>query len=254
MKTAALRALLLTGALLLLGSGVAAAQTQDFMFHWSPSPVIDGDGIVRLQVSRGAAGAVRLVATARPLGDDPREWTAICAARRHDGDVKARLQQAVDFTVRCQNSEGGWRYLPFDMFSDISVTVCQIMALRASRNVGIRVPRENIDRAVAYVLRSAVVEDIASTHGAHRGVGEGVDESLDPVGRGVGVDLGDGDPIGERLQHVRHTGDHHFVVVQWRPVGVFTIPGYANVQAQLQSLVADVLGRRRPEVADWGTD
>jgi hypothetical protein len=46
-KTAALRALLLTGALLLLGSGVAAAQTQDFMFHWSPSPVIDGDGIVR---------------------------------------------------------------------------------------------------------------------------------------------------------------------------------------------------------------
>ncbi len=47
----------------------------------------DGDGIVRLQASRDAAGRVRLVATARPLGDDPREWTAICAAQRHDGVV-----------------------------------------------------------------------------------------------------------------------------------------------------------------------
>ena len=73
-------------------------------------------------------------------------------------DVRARLQRVMDFTVRCQNSQGGWRYLPFDMFSDISVTVCQIMALRAARNVGIRVPQENIDRAVSYVLKSAVTD------------------------------------------------------------------------------------------------
>jgi 4-amino-4-deoxychorismate lyase len=68
-----------------------------------------GDGIVRLQVSRDAAGAVRLVATARPLGDDPREWTAICAARRHDGVVvpggpkltnRPALDQAADEAER----------------------------------------------------------------------------------------------------------------------------------------------------------
>ena len=47
----------------------------------------DGDGIVRLEACRDAAGGDRLVATARPLGDDPREWTAICAAQRHDGGV-----------------------------------------------------------------------------------------------------------------------------------------------------------------------
>jgi len=46
-----------------------------------------GNGVVRLQASRDAAGRVRLVATARALGDDPREWTAICAAQRHDGGV-----------------------------------------------------------------------------------------------------------------------------------------------------------------------
>jgi hypothetical protein len=46
-KTAALRVLLLTCAVLTLVAGVATAQTQDFQFHWSPSPLIDGDGIVR---------------------------------------------------------------------------------------------------------------------------------------------------------------------------------------------------------------
>jgi branched-subunit amino acid aminotransferase/4-amino-4-deoxychorismate lyase len=46
-----------------------------------------GDGVVRLQASHDAAGRIRLVATARALGDDPREWTAIRAAQRHDGGV-----------------------------------------------------------------------------------------------------------------------------------------------------------------------
>jgi Prenyltransferase and squalene oxidase repeat len=81
-------------------------------------------------------------------------------------DVRPRLQRAVDFTVRCQNSQGGWRYLPFDMYSDMSVTVCQIMALRAARNKGIRVPQENIDRAIAYVLRSAIIRSRGRDNGA----------------------------------------------------------------------------------------
>jgi hypothetical protein len=37
----------------------------------------------------------------------------------------------------------------------MSITVCQVMALRAARNIGIRVPKESIDRAVNYVLLSA---------------------------------------------------------------------------------------------------
>src|SRR5690606_6767441 len=52
-----------------------------------------------------------------------------------------------------QNDEGGWRYQPDSVEADISVTVCQVMALRAARNCGIAVPKETIDRAVDYVER-----------------------------------------------------------------------------------------------------
>ena len=38
----------------------------------------------------------------------------------------------------------------------MSITVCQIMALRAARNIGIKVPKTTIDRAYDYVIRSAI--------------------------------------------------------------------------------------------------
>ena len=55
--------------------------------------------------------------------------------------------------VNTQNKEGGWRYYPKTNDADISVTVCQVMALRAAHNAGISVPKETIDRAVEYVKR-----------------------------------------------------------------------------------------------------
>jgi squalene cyclase len=73
----------------------------------------------------------------------------------HRKDVQVKLQMAVDLIVKSQNKWGSWRYLPFAPDSDMSITVCQIMALRAARNIGIRVPRSTIDRAIQYVLRSA---------------------------------------------------------------------------------------------------
>ncbi len=71
-------------------------------------------------------------------------------------DVKAQLQKAVDLVVQSQNDKGSWRYLPFAQDSDMSITVCQVMALRAARNGGIRVPRSTIDRAIRYVKGSAI--------------------------------------------------------------------------------------------------
>lgn len=71
-------------------------------------------------------------------------------------DVRSKLQDAVDFIVDCQNELGSWRYEPFAAESDMSITVCQLNALRAARNVGIRVPRSTIDRAADYVARSYV--------------------------------------------------------------------------------------------------
>jgi len=70
------------------------------------------------------------------------------AERVHDA-----LVRAVRLIVQTQNNEGGWRYNPVPYDADISVTICEIMALRSARNAGIEVPKETIDRAVEYVRR-----------------------------------------------------------------------------------------------------
>ena len=77
----------------------------------------------------------------------------------HRSDVRAKLQKAVDFIVDTQNEEGGWRYVPFSPESDMSIVVCQVIALRAARNIGIRVPKTTIDRATRYVVDSAITEE-----------------------------------------------------------------------------------------------
>tara|TARA_R110002072_G_scaffold42064_1_gene117334 strand:+ start:47514 stop:48602 length:1089 start_codon:yes stop_codon:yes gene_type:complete len=75
-----------------------------------------------------------------PGGDNAR------AARLHEALVKA-----VRLIEQTQNEEGGWRYNPVPYDADVSVTICQIMALRSARNAGIEVSSEVIDRAVEYV-------------------------------------------------------------------------------------------------------
>ncbi|MFT5289613.1 MAG: hypothetical protein ACI8QS_000342 [Planctomycetota bacterium] len=89
----------------------------------------------------------------------------------HRKDVHSSLQRAVDFIVETQNSEGGWRYVPFAPESDMSIVVCQVLALRAARNIGIRVPRSTIDNAAQYVVDSAITEP---QRRRSRGYGSGV--------------------------------------------------------------------------------
>lgn len=68
-------------------------------------------------------------------------------------DLREKLRKAVQLIIRTQNDEGGWRYHPVKADADLSVTICQVMALRAARNAGIDVPKSTIDRAIAYVRR-----------------------------------------------------------------------------------------------------
>ncbi len=68
-------------------------------------------------------------------------------------ELRPKLKKAVNLILATQNSEGGWRYYPVLDEADISVTVCQVMALRAARNAGIAVPKEVIDQAVAYLRK-----------------------------------------------------------------------------------------------------
>jgi hypothetical protein len=66
-------------------------------------------------------------------------------------EVRDKLHRAVDLIVRAQNMEGGWRYNPGSLDADLSVTICQIMALRAAKNAGLAVPKKTVDRCVTYV-------------------------------------------------------------------------------------------------------
>jgi len=55
--------------------------------------------------------------------------------------------------IESQNAEGGWRYNPRPFDADISVTVCQMMALRSAKNAG----------AFAKLAKARKVADNAAT-------------------------------------------------------------------------------------------
>ena len=67
--------------------------------------------------------------------------------------VHEALVRAIRLIERTQNEEGGWRYNPVPYDADVSVTICQVMALRSARNAGIEVDKAVIDRAVDYARR-----------------------------------------------------------------------------------------------------
>src|SRR5205807_1763225 len=68
-----------------------------------------------------------------------------------DPELEAKLRKAVDLIVRAQSAAGGWRYTPTPGDQDLSVTVMQIVALRAASNAEIPVPAQVIDKAIRYV-------------------------------------------------------------------------------------------------------
>lgn len=81
-------------------------------------------------------------------------FLAECYGMSPNPELRDKLEKAVKLIVNCQNKDGGWRYFPIKSDADISVTVCQIMALRAARNAGIAVPKETIEHSISYVKRS----------------------------------------------------------------------------------------------------
>lgn len=69
--------------------------------------------------------------------------------------IGEKLRKAVRLTVSCQNERGGWRYQPIkEPRADLSITVCQIMGLRAARDAGIHVPDETRAKCIEYVRKS----------------------------------------------------------------------------------------------------
>ena len=67
--------------------------------------------------------------------------------------ARVKLDKIVKVIVSSQNNEGGWRYRPIAYQADVSVTVLQVVGLRAAKNAGLDVPQATIDRAVDYVKK-----------------------------------------------------------------------------------------------------
>jgi hypothetical protein len=72
----------------------------------------------------------------------------------HRPEIREKLQKAVRLIIDTQNNEGGWRYQPVRRDADLSVTICQINALRAARNAGLFVPKETVENCIRYVRQS----------------------------------------------------------------------------------------------------
>ena len=73
-----------------------------------------------------------------------------------DPEHETKTRNAIDLIVKTQSPNGGWRYQPHPADADLSVTVMQIVALRAANNAEITVPKPTIDKAIDYVKKCAV--------------------------------------------------------------------------------------------------
>jgi hypothetical protein len=68
-----------------------------------------------------------------------------------DPEIEKKLRAAVDLIIKTQSPAGGWRYSPAPVDQDMSVTVMQVVALRAANNAEIPVPAATFEKAVKYV-------------------------------------------------------------------------------------------------------
>lgn len=85
----------------------------------------------------------------------------------HDDKVKSVLERAVQLIVKSQNNQGGWRYEPIPNDADVSVTIMQVMALRAAKNSGLHVPDETMKKAIDYITACYDVRNGSFTYQPH---------------------------------------------------------------------------------------
>ncbi|HMO13969.1 MAG TPA: prenyltransferase/squalene oxidase repeat-containing protein [Pirellulaceae bacterium] len=74
-------------------------------------------------------------------------------------EIEEKLRRAVALTCKSQNGIGGWRYQPSSSDADLSITVCQIMALRAAHDAGITVSDTVRSKCIDYVKKSQNLQD-----------------------------------------------------------------------------------------------
>jgi hypothetical protein len=95
--------------------------------------------------SRGSTGNTRMYAHGQGA-------IVLCEAFMLSGDTRLRApaQKAIDFIVKSQHEQGGWRYMPGEA-GDTSVLGWQVMALQSARMAGFDVPPSTIAHAQRYL-------------------------------------------------------------------------------------------------------
>lgn len=139
--------------------GVTAACALAFMAHGHvPGSGLYGNNTAKalqylLRYANNDGLIFRKEAGPSPMYHHGLATLALAEAWGQTGDKRLRdaLKKAVDLICSTQNGQGGWRYQPKISDADLSVTVMQLMALRAAKDAGMAVPKEVIDAGIAYV-------------------------------------------------------------------------------------------------------
>lgn len=164
-------------------------------------------------------------------------------------EIGEKLRRAVQLTCGCQNNQGGWRYQPVKSDADLSITVCQIMGLRAARDAGIEVPEEVRTKCIEYVQKSQ------NSNGSFRYTLEGGHSTFAMTAAGVtslySANIYEGEAIDKALKFLasnRSEGDgyghyfySHYYAVQamWHAGGKYWNDWYPAIRDELVSRQSD---------------
>jgi hypothetical protein len=167
-------------------------------------------------------------------------------------EVRTKLNLAVQLILNAQNAEGGWRYDPDSKDADLSVTVCQIMALRAARNAGIGVPKSKVDNCIGYV--KACQDRMLGSfryqkHVVGGGMGAGFARTAAGVSALYSAGVYKGDEITKGLDFLKHNkpnggpqpdmhyfyGHYYAVQAMWTAGGEYWKDWYPYIREELIS-------------------
>ena len=100
---------------------------------------------------------------------------ALCEAwaMTKDPKLKQPAQRSIDYIVKAQHGQGGWRYSP-GMAGDTSVTGWQVIALRSAQQGGLQVPKGVLTKVSAF-LDSVQTDRKGGGYGYTPGGGGGSD-------------------------------------------------------------------------------
>ena len=166
-------------------------------------------------------------------------------------EVREAVRRAVRLIGGTQNEEGGWRYQPVRADADISVTVCQVMALRAARNAGIYVDKTVIDGAIKYV-KDSQNPDGGFRYMLHSG-GSAFARSAGGVAALQYAGLYGSDEISRGLEYLtrfippqEQTPGHYFYGHYYAVQAMF-LAGDANWQRWWPAIRAELLAKQEPD-------